>query len=182
MRMVVWFALAALMVMPVLLDGVLKPNSSAGRFALLNRALVAVSIVGTITAFTAVAARPSSWLERSYPDAALAAVKQVDAAQPNVRVLANEQYADWLLLRDPSLRGRVAFDIRFELLTAKQIQSIVDVRRQVEGWRKTVAPYGLYVLKKGPDSLLIKALLRDHRARRLYTGQGLVVISKASES
>jgi hypothetical protein len=181
MRMVVWFALAALMVMPVLLDGVLKPNSSAGRFALLNRALVAVSIVGTLTAFTAVAARPSSWLERSYPDAALAAVKQADAAQPGVRVFANEQYANWLLLRLPDLRGRVAFDIRFELLTRRQIQNIVDVRRQVEGWRKTVATYGLYVLKKGPDSLVIRGLLRDHNARRLYTGQGLVVISRPSK-
>jgi hypothetical protein len=181
MRMVVWFALAALMVMPVLLDGVLKPNTSAGRFALLNRALVAVSIAGTLTAFTAVAARPSSWLERSYPDAALAAVKRADAEQPGIRVFGNEQYANWLLLRDPNLRGRVAFDIRFELLSRKQIQSIVDVRRQVEGWRKTVAPYGLYVLKKGPDTLVIKGLLRDHSARQLYAGQGLVVISRTSQ-
>jgi hypothetical protein len=157
MRMVVWFALAV------------------------NRVLVAVSIAGTITAFTAVAARPGSWLERDYPDAALAAVERADSAQPGVRLFANEQYADWLLLRDPNLRGRVAFDIRFELLSRKQIQSIVDVRRQVEGWRKTVSPYGLYVLKKGPDSLVIKGLLRDRNARKLYTGQGLVVISRASE-
>jgi hypothetical protein len=96
-------------------------------------------------------------------------------------VFANEQYANWLLLRDPNLRGRVAFDIRFELLSRKQIQSIVDVRRQVEGWRKTVAPYGLYVLKKGPDTLVIKGLLRDHSARQLYAGQGLVVISRTSQ-
>jgi len=180
MRMVVWFALAALMVMPVLLDGVLKPNLSAGRFALLNRALVAVSIAGTITAFAAVATRPSSWLERDYPAAALAAVKRADAAKPGVRLFANEQYANWLLLRDPSLRGRVAFDIRFELLTKKQIQDIVDVRRQVEGWRTTVAPYGVFVLKKGPDSLVIKGLLRDHNARKIYAGHGLVAISRPS--
>jgi hypothetical protein len=177
-RMVVWFALAALMVMPVVLDGVLKPNTSAARLPLLSRALIVVSITATVAVVAAVAAKPSSWFERSYPPAALAAVGRAELAQPNVRVFSNEQYSNWLLLRRPELRGRIAFDIRFELIPRRRILQLVDVRRQVEGWRKVVAPYGLFVLKVGPDNLFAKGLLREKGARRLYRGHGLIVISR----
>jgi hypothetical protein len=178
MRMVVWFALVALMVLPRVLDGVIKLNTSAARYRLLNRALIAVSIAGTLTTLVAVAARPSSWLERDYPKQALDVVQRVGVAQPGVRVFANEQYSNWLLLKVPQLRGRLAFDIRFELVSKQQLKQLVDVRRQVEGWRKIVAPYGLFVLKQGPDSLLATGLLRDEGARRLYRGHGLIVISR----
>ena len=177
-RMVVWFALAALMVMPVVLDGVLKPNTSAARLPRLNRALIVVSITATVAVVAAIAAKPSSWFERSYPPAALAAVGRAELAQPNVHVFSNEQYSNWLLLRRPELRGRIAFDIRFELIPRRRILQLVDVRRQVEGWRKVVAPYGLFVLKVGPDNLFAKGLLREKGARRLYRGHGLIVISR----
>jgi hypothetical protein len=180
MRMVVWFALVALMVLPVALDGVIKPNTSAARFPLLNRSLICMSVVGTLAILTAVAARPGSWFERDYPRQALAVVRQADAAHPGVRVFANEQLSDWLLLKAPQLRGRIAFDIRFELVSRQQLVQLVNARRQVEGWRKPLAPYGLFVLKQGPDSLLAKGLLKEKGARRLYRGHGLVIVFRPS--
>ena len=95
-----------------------------------------------------------------------------------MKLFANEQYSDWLLLKVPELRGRIAFDIRFELVSKQRLIQLVNARRQVEGWRRTVAPYGLFVLKKGPDSLLAKGLLRSRGARRLYRGHGVIVISR----
>src|SRR5205823_13727656 len=95
-----------------------------------------------------------------------------------VRVFANEQYSNWLLLKVPELRGRIAFDIRFELVSKQRLIQLVDVRRQVEGWRRTVAPYGIFVLKKGPESLFAKGLLRSKGAHRLYRGHGVIVISR----
>jgi len=178
MRMVVWFALVALMLLPRALDGVIKLNTSAARYHLLNRALIAVSIAGTLTTLVAVAARPSSWLERDYPKQAIDVVQRAELARPGVRLFANEQYSNWLLMKVPQLRGRIAFDIRFELVSKQRLIQLVDVRRQVEGWHKIVAPYGLFVLKEGPDSLLAKGLLRDQGARRLYKGHGLIVISR----
>lgn len=182
MRMVVWFALAALMLLPAALDAVLKPNTSAARFPLLNRALIAVSIAGTLTTLVAVAARPNSWLKRDYPKEALTAVREVRDAHPGVRVFANEQYSDWLLLEIPELRGKIAFDIRFELISKQQLLQLVNARRQAEGWRDVVAPYGIFVLKKGPDDRLAKGLLGERAARELYRGHGLVVISRPSNT
>jgi hypothetical protein len=181
MRGVVWFAVIALMVIPVALDGVLKENTSAMRFGLLNRSLVALSVTGVVVSLAGVAAKPSSWFERDYPPGILAAVDRAEAANPQVRVFSDEQYSDWLLLRRPELRGRVAYDARFELLTKKQLQNIVDIRRRVEGWRAAVAPYGLFVLKKDAEGGMATSLLHQHGTRLLYRGQGVMVISKSVE-
>jgi hypothetical protein len=180
LRGVLWFTLAALMLTPALLDAVLKPNTSAMRFGLLNRALVATSVAGIAMTLLAVALKPSSWFERGYPQAALAAVQRVEARSPHVRVFANEQYADWLLLRRPELSGRIALDVRFELLTRDQLDNLVAIRRQVDGWKRAVAPYGLFFLKKGVDDDLAKGLLRQRGMRLEYRGRGLIVISRTS--
>jgi hypothetical protein len=178
MRGVVWFGVLALMVLPTALDGVLKENTSAMRFGLLNRALVAMSVTGVVVSLAGVAAKPSSWFERDYPSAALAAVTRAEATDPQVKVFADEQYSDWLLLRRPELRGRIAYDVRFELLSKSQLQGLVDIRRRVEGWQKAVAPYGLFVLKKSAEGSLAKDILREPGARLLYRGHSMIVISR----
>jgi hypothetical protein len=178
LRGVLWFTFVALMVVPVVLDGALKPNTAAMRFGMLNRALIATSAAGILMTLVAVSAKPSSWFERAYPQGVLAAVQRVEAKNPHVRVFANEQYADWLLLRRPELYGRVAYDVRFELITRKQLERLVDIRNQVEGWQKAVAPYGLFVLRKGIESDLAKGLLRERGAKLEYRGHDVVVISR----
>ena len=47
-----------------------------------------------------------------------AAIARAAAADPSLKVVSQEGYSDWLLWRYPALRGRIAFDIRFELLGA----------------------------------------------------------------
>jgi hypothetical protein len=175
-RGVIWFTLVALMLVPVALDGVLKPNQRAMRFQLLNRSLIAVSLVGVVVAVGAVAAKPSTWFERSYPSGILSAFDRVQSRNPQMKVFANETYSDWLLLRRPELRGRLAFDIRFELLSKKELESMLKIRRRTDGWQRLVAPYSLFVLQKGPETKLASALLRQPGARVEYRGQGAIVI------
>jgi hypothetical protein len=181
-RSVIWFTLVALMLVPVALDGVLKPNVSAMRFQLLNRALVAASLAGVVVASTVIAAKPTSWVMREYPNGVLTAVDRVQARDPNVRVFANEMYTDWLLLERPSLKGKLAFDIRFELTSKAEIQRLVDIRRRVEGWRQAVSSYGLFVLNKGPEGPLAKALLREPGAKLEYRGHDALVIWRPAKN
>jgi hypothetical protein len=180
-RGVIWFTLVALMLVPTALDGVLKANTGAMRFQLLNRALVGASIIGVIAALAVVAAKPSSWFERDYPNGILAAFDRVQARDPQMRVFANETYGDWLLLRRPELRGRLAFDIRFELLSKNELQRLLKVRWRAEGWQSIVAPYSLFVLKQGPEGRLAAALLRQPGSRVEYRGHDAVVISRAAD-
>jgi hypothetical protein len=86
-----------------------------------------------------------------------------------------------MLLRRPDLRGRLAFDIRFELVSKKELQRVLKVRWRVEGWQRVVAPYSLFVLKNGPDSKLAASLLRQPGARVEYRGQGAIVISRPAQ-
>ena len=180
-RSVIWFTLVALMLVPTLLDGVLKPNTRAMRFHVLNRVLVAVSIGGVVAALAVVAAKPSTWFERNYPTGILAAFDRVQGRDSQMRVYANEMYGDWMLLRRPELQGRLAFDIRFELVSKKELQRLLKVRWRVEGWQRVVAPYSLFVLKNGPDSKLAASLLRQPGARVEYRGQGAIVISRPAQ-
>jgi hypothetical protein len=182
MRSVIWFTLAALMLLPTLLDVVLRENTAAMRFRLLNRAFVAASVIAAALTLAVVAAKPSSWFQPGYPNDVLAAVDRAQAREPNMRVFADEMYGDWLLLRRPELRGRLAFDIRFELITKAQLQNLLDIKRRVEGWQRKVAPYSLFVLTKGPDSKLAKSLLRLPGARLEYRGHGAIVIWRKSRT
>jgi hypothetical protein len=175
-RGVIWFTLVALMLVPVALDGVLKPNKDAMRFQLLNRSLIAVSLIGVIAALGTVAAKPSSWFERNYPSGILAAFDRAQTRNPQMKVFANETYGDWLLLRRPELRGRLAFDIRFELTSKKELERLLLIRRRTDGWQRLVAPYSLFVLKKGPESKLATALLRQPGARVEYRGRDAIVV------
>jgi hypothetical protein len=142
----------------------------------LNRALLAASLAGVVAASAAIAAKPSSWVMREYPNGVLTAVDRVDARDPGVRVFANEMYTDWLLLDRPELKGRLAFDIRFELTTKNELKRLVDIRRRVEGWRQAVSSYGLFVLNKGPEGPLAKALLQEPGAKLMYRGHDAIVI------
>ena len=180
-RGVIWFAFAAFMLLPRLLGGgELKPAAPTARLRFASGALAALSVLVAAATVATVAAKPASWFEQHYPEGALAAVQRAEATQPQVQVFASTQYSDWLLLRAPELRGRIAYDARFELMPTYRLRQLVDIRRQVEGWRNVIAPFGLFVLKDGADDegSLIKGLLRQEHARVLYRGNGVVVLSR----
>jgi hypothetical protein len=180
-RSVLWFALTALMLVPSALDGVLKPNTRAMRFRHLNRALVVSSVAGVIAVIAVVAAKPTSWFDRDYPTGVLTAFDRVQARDARMRVFADEMYGDWLLLRRPELRGRLAYDIRFELGSAKELRRLLDVKQRVEGWQRVLAPYTLFVLKSDSESKLAAALRRQPGARVEYRGHGAIVISRPAK-
>ena len=79
------------------------------------------------------------------------------------------------------MKGRLAFDIRFELTSKAEIKKLVDIRRRVEGWREAVSSYSLFVLSKHSEGPLAAALLQEPRAKALYRGHGTVVIWRPAQ-
>ena len=132
-------------------------------------------LVGVALATVIVAFQPASWFTKEqYPVAAenIAAT----AAGTNGRIFANESYADWLVFEHPQLAGRIAYDSRFELLTSRQLRSVVEFRNRVNGWRSTIGGYSVLVLDKVEDHQPIKALLRAGEARVLARRGPVVVL------
>jgi hypothetical protein len=181
-RNVVWFSLAALIVLPVSIDLAVRSKRTArsqgGARTPLNLALVtAAAVLLVVELGQATAGGPSS-LEPLYPDGALVQVRHAVDAGMSTRVYADERFADWLLWRLPQLRGRVAYDASFELLSTAQLQAIYNLKSHAgDDWDRAARGYRLLVLDSSADAL-VRAFQREPGTRRLFERDGAVVLER----
>ena len=157
-RSIVWFALAALVLLPRLLDGAL--SEWPRRLGRAPRLALAVAALGTmLVATAAVVARPATWYTRSWPEAAAKRVAELAAHRPAATVFADDRYSDWLLWKEPRLSGRIAYDIRFELLTRPQFEQLVAYRSRTGGdWRRAIRGHDVLVVDQAEGTGLVSAL------------------------
>ena len=174
-RNVVWLALAALVLLPSLLDAS-RSQMPAPPPRRLNTALAAVAVAAVTLAVVVAATQRDSWLLRNYPTAEADAA--ATAAGKTGRVFANEAYADWLIWIQPRLAGRVAFDSRFELLTDREMASAVNFHAAVGDWRATAAGYPVLVLSTSHDAP-VDELLHAPRVQVAARGGGITVLRRA---
>jgi hypothetical protein len=175
-RNVVWFNLATVAVLPLCIDAAVRARETRRRsHPRLNLAIVAVATVALIV--TAVVSANRSPTERYYPSGGLAAVRRAVSADPSLRVFADERYADWLLWRLPALRGKVAYDARFELLSGDQLAEVANFKSQVgPSWKAIASGYRLLVLQA--SSAATSQLKHAPGARVLFDRNGMVVIRR----
>lgn len=182
LRNVVWFSLATLIVLPVSIDLAVRSKKTASSYGgartPLNLALLGAAVVLLVVELGQATARSTSSLEPQYPSGALAQVRHAVDAGTSARVYADERFADWLLWQLPQLRGRVAYDARFELLSTAQLQAIYDLKSQAgEDWKRAARGYRLLVLESsGSADGLAGAFLRERGTRRLFARDGAVVL------
>ncbi len=151
-RGIVWFALAVQLLVPRALDRTPRATQPLQRRRRLDRLLACTAMVALVAVVVVVARRPQAWFEQKWPGAAATEVAQ----QPrSTRVFASDRLADWLLWRVPSLRGRIAYDVRFELLDRRQLDPLLDFADQRgPDWTRITTGYDTVVLD-----------LRRHRGR-----------------
>ncbi len=125
-RGIVWFGLGVAVLAPLLVDGALR-RADAVQHPRLNVAVAGVSALGALVALAVLTSRPATWFEQHWPRDALAAVS---TAGRDARVYASDRHADWLLWHLPELRGRLAYDIRFELLPDERFRQVVALRER----------------------------------------------------
>jgi hypothetical protein len=122
LRNAIWFELAAAITLPRLLDATWRPRPQNDAVRRLNLFLGLFAVAGVLVVLIAQFARPQSWLQRDLPPSAAAAIAR--AAGPSGLVLSDDVHADWLLWQQPSLAGRLAYDIRFELFSANELEQL----------------------------------------------------------
>lgn len=134
-----WLGLAFAVSGPALLDAAWRPAvieaTARRRFGL--RLAMGLAAVGVL-ALAARLAEPESTLLGSWPTAGAEATAQ--AAGTRGLLLADDLHSDWLLWEHPDLTGRVAYDIRFELLGARHFASL-DAFRTAGVTDRFTAPY-----------------------------------------
>ena len=126
--------------------------------------------------------RPASALELNYQRPACSRrCERATQADPSLKVLAEDRFADWLLWRDPALSGRIANDVRFELLTAGQLNRINAVFGVIgPNWKQGARGYRLIVMDKKYVPNAAFAFVHEPGSRVLYDdGERLVVLRSA---
>jgi hypothetical protein len=179
-RAVVWFSLAMAMLLPLALDGVVRPSPQPPvhrRLALgLTGALACILVATAAFGLT----RSDSWYEHGW-SARGAHATALAARDSSVQaaVWPDGRYADWLLWKEPSLRGRIAWDVRFELLTEAEIRAIVGFNAHKRGWRTSLRGYPTLVLDPRESPAQIRTLRREPGTRVLFADNAIVVLSRS---
>jgi len=167
-RGVTWFTLFALVVLPSAVRELRIP-----RLATRDVGLVAASVIALV-ALAIAASRPASWFTRDYPPAAA----RVVAGQTGA-VFANGAFGDWLLFKQASLRGRVAYDARFEVLPAGRLADAAHVSIGRYDAQQILRPFDVVVLL--PEEHEIRGMLeRTGEWRRVGEESKVVVLRRVS--
>jgi len=178
-RGVIWFALAAAAILPVALDGVLtRADIQAPK---VNRTISVAALAGLALALASLGIRPGSWFVSEWPEPEVAAVRAA-TRDPDVKLLATDGTADWLLWRIPDLEGRIAYDVRFELYDDATLDAISHYGGNVDD-RTLADGYGVVVVDK---RRLLEAYLTEPDARVAFRDDEIALIvrpaSAASDS
>lgn len=127
-RNIIWFVLAAVILVPLLLDKVLVlPPLRTARLRVPAAAIALAALAG---ATSAVAFAPATWYVREWPEAAGDRIVS-SASDRETHVLSDERYSDWLLWEHPELVGRVAYDVRFELFDRASLYRLYRYQNQI---------------------------------------------------
>ncbi|MCZ7587275.1 MAG: hypothetical protein M5U27_00105 [Gaiella sp.] len=171
-RGVIWFAFVAAAILPVALDGVLtKADVEAPK---VNRVISVAALAGLAVALVAFLARPATWFVSEWPEAQVEAVSEA-TRDPSVKLWATDGTADWLLWRVPDLRGRIAYDIRFELYDEAALDRIVDYGTRTGDWQRALDGYRVVVVD---DRAHLEALAAEPGARVTYRDEEIAIVER----
>ena len=177
-RSIVWFALAAVVIVPRLLD--MADSGRSGRsFPLLWNGMAVAIVTGAAAMLVVTIARPERWFLRAWPSRAAVAVSSSLPARSST-VFPDDRYADWLLWEQPSLRGRVAYDVRFELMAPAQLARLVAFHRRTgDDWRRAARGADVLVFDPRDESAALKEILSERGARIVYRTPVIAVVRRA---
>ncbi len=175
MRNWVWFSLFAVVVLPA---GIGRSWQASERHMRLDRVVALVALAGVIALAATNLNHGDRWFMSRYPDPAADAVAGVAAHHPDARVFATVASADWLLWEHPELAGRVAYDVRYELLDEAALRQMLIFRATGVGLRQKLERYDVLVLSRFADARPLVALRTfGDRVRYRYADDEFVVVS-----
>jgi hypothetical protein len=166
-----WLGLGFAVSGPLLLDAVWSPAKLVDpAVRRLNLYVAGAAIVVAAVAASVRLAQPESKLLSAWPSEAADAV--ASAAGSNGLVLADDLHSDWLLWRKPGLTGRIAYDVRFELLREAQLASL-QAFRDGRGPKSFAAPYRVLTFGSVTDAARLAG-----SGRVVYRSSSFVAVRK----
>ena len=176
-RNIVWFGLTALVLLPRLVDP-LVGDLDFSRFRRFTGPLAVLTIASAISTVAYAATRPAGWYVREWPTAQSERIASAADRSGTRLVFADDRYADWLLWTEPELRGRIAYDVRFELFRPRQLDLLVGYRNRIgPAWRLAAAGYAVQVFDPTLQPDLEARLRAGRRLRAVARAPRLLVLA-----
>jgi hypothetical protein len=175
-RGIVWFALACMVFLPVAIGRKLESKRPGEPRRTLNIAIATGLAVAVLAVAGSLFARDEAWFEEYWPDGAVEAVRG-ELAEGD-RVFAPDRFSDWMLFKIPELRGRIAYDVRFELYDREFFDELQEYAGEsTPDWKSFADGYRLVIVDETRTSHT-KEFLAEPGARVVYRGDELTVVAR----
>jgi hypothetical protein len=175
-RGIPWFAFACMVFVPVAIGRSLESRNPGEPKRGFNLAISAGLSAALLLAAAALFFRSDAWFEDYWPTEPAAAVSA--ELEPGDRVFAPDRFSDWLLWKIPELRGRMAYDVRFELYDRGFYDRLANYNNEAgENWKSFADGYRIVVVDETIRSHT-KDFLQDPGTRVIYRGDELTVLAR----
>jgi hypothetical protein len=175
-RGIVWFALACMVFVPVAIGRKLESKSPGEPRRGLNLAIATGVTVALLVVALSLFMRDDSWFEEYWPREAVDAV--AEELQPEDRVFASDRFSNWMLFGLPELRGRMAYDIRFELYDRAFFDRLQDYAfEDGEDWKSLADGYRIVIVDERKRSHT-DDFLAEPGVRVLYRNEDLTIVAR----
>jgi hypothetical protein len=175
-RNIVWLPLAAVVLLPSALARWSPEATSRSR---LRPLLAAAALAGALGVGALAAGLSSRSLEATWPSEQGNAIATAAAADPHLKILSDAGYADWLLWQHPELRGRIAFDVRFELLGDRGLKDVVHLQQAAgANWNRPFTGYRLALWSRSANPELVASLLAAPGTHVLARADGVYALRR----
>ncbi len=176
-RGIVWFALACMVFAPVAIGRKLESRNPGEPRRRLNLAIAAALAIAVVAAAASLFARSDPWFEKYWPREIVEAVRHETG--PDDRVFVPDRFSDWLLWQMPELRGRIAYDVRFEVFDREFFERLAEYNGEAgDRWKGFASGYRIVLVDETRRSHT-KDFLAEPGARAVYRGEEVTVIARA---
>jgi hypothetical protein len=176
-RNIVWLPLAVVVLLPGGLAGWSPESAIRSR---LRPILVVLALGAAVGVGVLAAGLSSARLQEPWPRAEGAVLAREAAADPSLKIVSDAGYADWLVWRYPALRGRIAFDIRFELLGSAGLKDVVHFQDAAgPNWNVPFRGYRLSLWSSDASPEVVGSLRAEPGSRVLSHSDGVWAILRS---
>jgi hypothetical protein len=176
-RGIPWFAFACMVFVPVAIGRSLESRKPGEPKRGLNTVICVGLAAGILASAGALFFRSDAWFEDYWPTAPAEAVRA--ELQPGDRVFVPDRFSDWLLWKIPELRGRIAYDVRFEIYDKEFFRRLADYNwEQGSDWKSLADGYRIIVVDETNRSHTAD-FLKEPGTRVIYRNDELTILARA---
>jgi hypothetical protein len=176
-RGIVWFALACMIFVPAAIGLKLESKNPGEPRRKLNVSITTALAAAVLLVAASLFLRDEEWFEEYWPREAVEAVRA--EVGPADRVFAPDRFSDWMLFKIPELRGRLSYDVRFELYDREFFDELQEYAGEsTPDWKSFADGYRVVIVDETRRSHTAD-FLEERGSRVVYRDDEITIVARA---